>query len=68
MNKFIFIVLFSSFNLFSSTIIYTSSYIDVLSGKVISNSSITIDDNKINSIDKGYIKESKNDKLIDLRG
>ena len=39
MNKFIFIVLFSSFNLFSSTIIYTSSYIDVLSGKVINNSS-----------------------------
>ena len=68
MNKFIFIVLFSSFNLFSSTIIYTSSYIDVLSGKVISNSSITIDDNKIISIDKGYIKVSKNDKLIDLRG
>ena len=68
MNKFIFIVLFSSFNLFSSTIIYTSSYIDVLSGKVINNSSITIDDNKIISIDKGYIKVSKNDKLIDLRG
>ena len=68
MNKFIFIVLFSSFNLFSSTIIYTSSYIDVLSGKVIGNSSITIDDNKIISIDKGYIKVSKNDKLIDLRG
>ena len=68
MNKFIFIVLFSSFNLFSSTIIYTSSYIYVLSGKVISNSSITIDDNKIISIDKGYIKVSKNDKLIDLRG
>jgi len=68
MNKFIFIVLFSSFNLFSSTIIYTSSYIDVLSGKVISNSSITIDDNRIISIDKGYIKVSKNDKLIDLRG
>lgn len=68
MNKFIFIVLFSSFNLFSSTIIYTSSYIDVLSGKVINKSSITIDDKKIISIDKGYIKVSKNDKLIDLRG
>ena len=68
MNKFIFIVLFSSFNLFSSTIIYTSSYIDVLSGKVIKNSSITIEDNKIVSIDKGYIKVTKNDTLLDLRG
>ena len=56
MNKFIFIVLFSSFNLFSSTIIYTSSYIDVLSGKVISNSSITIDDNKIISSTTEYSK------------
>ena len=68
MNKFIFIVLFSSFNLFSSTIIYTSSYIDVLSGKIIKNSSITIDGNKIVSIDKGYIKVTKNDNFLDLRG
>ena len=68
MNKFIFIILFSSFNLFSSTIIYTSSYIDVLSGKIIKNSSITIDANKIVSIDKGYIKVTKNDNFLDLRG
>ena len=68
MNKFIFIILFSSFNLFSSTIIYTSSYIDVLSGKIIKNSSITIDGNKIVSIDKGYIKVTKNDNFLDLRG
>jgi len=68
MNKFILIILLSSFNLFSSTTIYTSSYIDVLSGKVIKNSSITIKNNVIVSIDKGYIKVSKNDKLIDLRG
>jgi len=68
MNKFILIILFSSFNLLSSTIIYTSSYIDVLSGKVIKNSSITIEDNKIVSIDKGYIKVTKNDTLLDLRG
>ena len=68
MNKFILIILFSSFNLLSSTIIYTSSYIDVLSGKVIKNSSITIEDNKIVSIDNGYIKVTKNDTLLDLRG
>ena len=68
MNKFIFIILFSSFNLFSSTIIYTSSYIDVLSAKIIKNSSITIDGNKIVSIDKGYIKVTKNDNFLDLRG
>jgi len=68
MNKFILIILFSSFNLLSSTIIYTSSYIDVLSGKVIKNSSITIEDNKIVSINKGYIKVTKNDSLLDLRG
>ncbi|MAR95375.1 MAG: amidohydrolase [Gammaproteobacteria bacterium] len=66
--KFILIILFFSFNLFASTIIYTSSYIDVLNGKVIKNSSITIDDRKIVSIDNGYIKVSKNDNLIDLRG
>ena len=68
MIKFILIILFFSFNLFASTIIYTSSYIDVLNGKVIKNSSITIDDRKIVSIDNGYIKVSKNDNLIDLRG
>ena len=68
MNKFILIILFSSFNLFSSTIIYTSSYIDVLSEKIINKSSITIEDNKIISIDNGYIKVTKNDNLIDLRG
>ena len=68
MNKFILIILFSSFNLLSSTIIYTSSYIDVLSGKVIKNSSITIEDNKIVSINKGYIRVTKNDSLLDLRG
>ena len=68
MIKFILIILFFSFNLFASTIIYTSSYIDVLNGKIVKNSSITIDDHKIVSIDKGYIKVSKNDNLIDLRG
>ena len=68
MNKFILIILFFSFNLFSSTIIYTSSYIDVLSEKIINKSSITIEDNKIISIDNGYIKVTKNDNLIDLRG
>ena len=51
-----------------STIIYTSSFIDVLNNKVIKNSSITITNGLISSIDSGYIKVDTSNTLIDLRG
>ena len=51
-----------------SFIIYTSSFIDVLNNKVIKNSSITITNDLISSIDSGYIKVDTSNTLIDLRG
>jgi imidazolonepropionase-like amidohydrolase len=62
------LLLLISFSAFSKTIIYSSDYIDVNTGKVISNKSITVDKGKIESIDIGFIKITSNDKLIDLRG
>tara|TARA_B100000767_G_scaffold136707_1_gene129462 strand:+ start:1838 stop:3109 length:1272 start_codon:yes stop_codon:yes gene_type:complete len=57
-----------SLPLCASSIIYTSAYIDVLDEKVIKNSSITINEGLIVSIDSGYIKVDKSNTLIDLRG
>ena len=52
----------------SSTIIYTSTYIDVINGKIVNNSSIVINEKKIINISPGYITLRKDDILIDLRG
>ena len=60
-------LLFFGLHLSASTIIYTSSYVDVTSGSIIKNSSITVNKNLITSIDSGYIKVEKNNRLIDLR-
>jgi imidazolonepropionase-like amidohydrolase len=54
--------------LYSSTIIYSSSYIDVINGYATSNTSITVENNIIIAIDRGFIKITNNDILIDLRG
>ena len=68
MKFFLYIYLLSvSLNIFSATIIYTSSYIDVNTGSIKNNYSITIDKNNIKSIDKGFIDIVDNN-LIDLRG
>jgi|TARA_B110000967_G_scaffold28555_1_gene26615 imidazolonepropionase-like amidohydrolase len=67
--KYLYSLLFlSSLSLSASSIIYTSAYIDVLNEKVITNSSITIDQGLIVSIDSGYIKVDESNTLIDLRG
>lgn len=52
----------------SSTVVYTSSYVDVINGTVVKNSSIKIDNGLITDIKTGYIKLTKDDNLIDLRG
>ncbi len=52
----------------SSTVIYTSSYVDVINGTVVKNSSIKTDNGIITDIKTGYIKLTKDDNLIDLRG
>ena len=57
-----------SLTLPASTIIYSSSYIDVINLAEIKNSSIVVDGNKIIAIKKGFIQLSKDDILIDLRG
>ena len=62
------LLLLISFSTHSKTIIYSSDYIDVNTGKVITNKSITVDKGKIESIDTGFIEITSNDKLIDLRG
>ena len=67
--KYLYSLLFlSSLSVSASSIIYTSEYIDVLNEKVITNSSITIDQGLIVSIDSGYIKVDESNTLIDLRG
>ncbi len=59
-------LLLISVNAFSAQVIYTSKYIDVVNGNVLNDYSITIDDGKIISIEKGFIKTTDN--IIDLRG
>ena len=66
--KYLYIILFISSNLLSSTVIYTSSYIDVINESVKENYSITIEKNLITSIDRGFIKIAQGETLIDLRG
>lgn len=66
--KNLYILLLISFNAYSDTIIYSSNFIDVNSGKVVKNKSLRVDQGYIKSIDNGFIKITKNDNLIDLRG
>ena len=62
------LLLLISFSAHSKTIIYSSDYIDVNTGKIITNKSITVDKGIIETIDSGFIEITSNDKLIDLRG
>ncbi|MEL1226954.1 MAG: amidohydrolase family protein, partial [Candidatus Neomarinimicrobiota bacterium] len=64
---YLFLILLS-LHTYSDTIIYSSNYIDVISGEIKKNTSITIKDSSILSIDKGFITPDKDDNLIDLRG
>ena len=57
-----------SFTTYSDIVIYSSSLIDVNSGQIVKNKSITVDEGYIKSIDSGFIKITENDNLIDLRG
>ena len=67
--KFFYIYLLSiSLNIFSATIIYTSNYIDVNSGLIQNNHSITIDENLIKSIDSGFIKDDHAGRSADPSG
>ena len=68
MKYFIYLVFLFSTSLFSNTYIYTSSYIDVLNLKIISNSTIVIDGSAISAINKGFTKVPDDSVLIDLRG
>jgi len=67
--KYIYLLtLIISSNVSAATIIYTSSYIDVINQKVLKDYSISVEGNKIVSINKGFIDINNNDDLIDLRG
>ena len=57
-----------SFTIYSDIVIYSSSLIDVNSGQIVKNKSITIEEGYIKSIDSGFIKITENDNLLDLRG
>ena len=67
--KILYILLFIiSFTTYSDIVIYSSSLIDVNSGQIVKNKSITIEEGYIKSIDSGFIKITENDNLLDLRG
>lgn len=67
--KFLYIFLASfSLSVSASTVIYSSTYIDVINLTEINDHSIVIDGNKIIAIEAGFIQLSKEDTLIDLRG
>ena len=57
-----------TFNLHAATVIYSSNYVDVINEVQVKNTSITITNNKITDISRGFIKVDTRDKLIDLRG
>ena len=57
-----------SFTTYSDIVIYSSSLIDVNSGQIVKNKSITIEEGYIKSIDSGFIKITENDNLLDLSG
>ena len=57
-----------TFNLHAATVIYSSNYLDVINEIQVKNTSITITNNKITNISRGFIKVDTRDKLIDLRG
>ena len=57
-----------TFNLHAATVIYSSNYLDVINEIQVKNTSITITNNKITDISRGFIKVDKADELIDLRG
>ncbi len=67
--KFLYIFLASfSLSVSASTVIYSSSYIDVINLTEMNDHSIVIDGNKISAIEAGFIQLSNEDTLIDLRG
>ena len=68
MRNIYFLALFFIYSAQTSTIIYTSSYIDVNNKKIVRDSSIIIDDGKISSIEDNFIKDTDNNTVIDLRG
>ena len=68
MRNIYFLALFFISSAQTSTIIYTSSYIDVNNKKIVRDSSIIIDDGKISSIEDNFIKDTDNNTVIDLRG
>ena len=68
MRNIYFLALFFISSAQTSTIIYTSSYIDVDNKKIVRDSSIIIDDGKISSIEDNFIKDTENNTVIDLRG
>ena len=57
-----------TFNLHAATVIYSSNYLDVINEIQVKNTSITITNNKITDISRGFIKVDTGNKLIDLRG
>jgi hypothetical protein len=57
--KNLYILLLISFNSYSDTIIYSSSFVDVNSGQMVKNKSIRVDQGYIKSIDSGFIKITK---------
>lgn len=69
MNKYIFLisVLIVNFCFSQQTLIHVKNYVDVEKGKIIGQSSIVIEGNKIVSIEKGFIDTAGFDEYINLK-
>ncbi len=50
------------------TIIHSGNLIDGINGNVQNEKSIIVENNKITSIENGYVKPGRNDQVIDLKG
>ena len=67
MRKIYLFLLLSTGLVKASSIIYVSTYLDVENSKIINNSSIIVDGNRITDIKKGFVELEKDDVLYDLR-
>ena len=56
-----------SVSVFSDTLLHVGNLIDVESGDMTKAITITVSNNEIQSITKGYARAGKNDKIINLK-
>ena len=63
----LFVLTLLSASVFSDTLLHVGNLIDVENGEVTKAITITVSNNEIKSITKGYARADKNDKIINLK-